>query len=352
MDSDKRSNFYMILPSNGSADTRPNNNSSNYIIDWDRVIELKGDWEVALTEYSFHYLPNVSTKPLSITYGGITKASYKCIFFPVDEIFTVMPVDIEETFFKVSLVQSNKLNKYKYELKINSKHAFEAAIYREHNKSKYKDRFNEISSFEADDNHSTEIKLDPAFTYHFESTIDQDVMGKKTLTFDNFPYFCTATNLTTYLSKHCSSIFSIVDSDQNGFLFFAIKPKISYVEFDVALAKILGVNGSGYDKPGKIYTADRKIQLKQSYEQIMIYVSVCDPILVGGAMVPLLRNIWIDTKYRESDVINETIELPMYVPISANSINNIQVNLRYDSGQLINFNNKSKSSLTLHFRHV
>ena len=46
----------MILPSNGSPLTRPENTASAYITDFSTPIILDDNWEVALTEYSFEYI--------------------------------------------------------------------------------------------------------------------------------------------------------------------------------------------------------------------------------------------------------------------------------------------------------
>jgi len=56
MDKTRKSNFYMILPSNGSPLTRPENTASAYITDFSTPIILDDNWEVALTEYSFEYV--------------------------------------------------------------------------------------------------------------------------------------------------------------------------------------------------------------------------------------------------------------------------------------------------------
>ena len=47
--------FYIILPSNGCKDTQPNNNASDFIIQWNNPYNLQGKWQVALTEFKRNF---------------------------------------------------------------------------------------------------------------------------------------------------------------------------------------------------------------------------------------------------------------------------------------------------------
>jgi len=50
---DDMSRFYVTLPSNSSIDCYPDNSVARFTTKLNGVIELKGDWEVGLTEISF-----------------------------------------------------------------------------------------------------------------------------------------------------------------------------------------------------------------------------------------------------------------------------------------------------------
>ena len=78
---------------------------------------------------------------------------------------------------------------------------------------------------------------------------------------------------------------------------------------------------------------------------VFIYSNVIEPVLVGGDYVPLLRSIAINS----DGVIHENIVNPMYLPVSSTSINNIEIEIRDDSGYLIDFPYGTKNSITLHF---
>lgn len=65
-------NFHMILPSNASPDTYPNNHPSDFIVNWENPIDLDPDykWSVAMTEMSYIYKPSSISRnyAMEITY--------------------------------------------------------------------------------------------------------------------------------------------------------------------------------------------------------------------------------------------------------------------------------------------
>ena len=65
-------NFHMILPSNSSPDTHPNNRPSDFIVNWENPIQLDPDykWSVAMTEMSYIYKPSSISRnyAMEITY--------------------------------------------------------------------------------------------------------------------------------------------------------------------------------------------------------------------------------------------------------------------------------------------
>lgn len=74
--------------------------------------------------------------------------------------------------------------------------------------------------------------------------------------------------------------------------------------------------------------------------------------MVGDTHVPLLKSIWLENKYETNDLIYISMDNPMYLPVATSCINNIEINIRDDSGRLIKFAKDTVSSLTLHFRKV
>ena len=95
-------------------------------------------------------------------------------------------------------------------------------------------------------------------------------------------------------------------------------------------------------------TAEFPPDLRRSIYSIYVYCSICEPVLVGTRRVPLLRSVSFNTgKYGET--ISVLYSTPVYVSVNAKYINNIEVELRDDMGELIPFV-EGKTSLLLHFR--
>ena len=65
------SEFYLVLPSNSSMVTHPNNTLAQYITNLPRRISLSGDWECGLTEIHYaHDWNNVRNARLTIEHDG------------------------------------------------------------------------------------------------------------------------------------------------------------------------------------------------------------------------------------------------------------------------------------------
>ena len=70
----------MVLPSNASPLTHPQNSAADYCISWDTAIELNpnDNWKVALTEACYTYHPHTISTNLSIEYERMeTKIIHK-----------------------------------------------------------------------------------------------------------------------------------------------------------------------------------------------------------------------------------------------------------------------------------
>ena len=64
------SEFYIVLPSNSSMVTHPNNTLAQYITNLPRRISLSGDWECGLTEIHYpHDWHNVRNSRMAVEYG-------------------------------------------------------------------------------------------------------------------------------------------------------------------------------------------------------------------------------------------------------------------------------------------
>ena len=66
----RTNDFYMVLPSNASPESQPNNTAGNFIVNWENPVDLDPDskWHVALTELSYVYHPSTISTNYSIKY--------------------------------------------------------------------------------------------------------------------------------------------------------------------------------------------------------------------------------------------------------------------------------------------
>ena len=65
------SEFYLVLPSNASMGTHPNNTLAQYITNLPRRISLSGDWECGLTEIHYpHDWYNIRNARLMVEHAG------------------------------------------------------------------------------------------------------------------------------------------------------------------------------------------------------------------------------------------------------------------------------------------
>ena len=121
---------------------------------------------------------------------------------------------------------------------------------------------------------------------------------------------------------------------------------VQFLQVQLDLNQICTMNNAN----NAVHVSTQMPLLSKSHEPYYIYISILDPINIGGVGVPLLRKVWVENSCTEGKQVFETVDKPMYLPISSSSINNIEVQIRNDSGELVNFPLNSSSSITLHFR--
>ena len=348
MNNNMNNSFYVVLPSNSSPLTQPNNSASNYIVDWQSTIKLTGRWEVALIEYNFPNFTTVNEIPVKIEYVNQEKSKAKYLFSITNEKFgvgtnaliqegTISVKQLEDKRIEVKCQNTNFTVIFEH-IKLAKLFGFEEKI----TESLHK---NTITSEEPAKN-----SLNPKSRVLIKYT--ENIEKIETITFEKFVLFSSSLELCDYMETFCSQIFQKFKVDQNGLLYFILNKNIKSIKFDNTLMKKLGMNNNFSNEEDEINYGITKPELINLFNPYFIYTSITEPILVGGVNVPLLRSIWVETKYNLGYVVHETIENLIYVPVSSNSINNIEVQIRDDSGQFIKFPYGSKLSLTLHFRKI
>ena len=336
----------MVLPSNSCPNTQPNNVAGKYIVDVQNEIKLDGDWEVALTEFSFTFLPSVIEKGVHITYYK-KQPVLKSFKYNLDVSTGVLQYDLKigegDIGFNVK-VQDGKIkfsNDKQLEMTLGFYDKYTANMY----------GFNEMYM------KGKELIADKPYNKHAQRTIirfqaSPEEYVPHTVNLDENLIVETNEKTAEKLKSEFSAIFSNVEIDNNLLSFNVNNNNIGKVVFEPTFAKLLGLDKAEFDTSvNKKFIASQQIKAKIGQNHMYIYLSIIEPILVGDTYAPLLKTIWLEhEKYKPGDVVTVTPKIPMYIPVSSSSINNIEVNIRSDNGNIIDFGYGAKSVLTLHFR--
>ena len=371
--------FYVVLPSNACPHIHPDNTANKFLVTWENPIDLAGGvYQVALTEANFNYTHSTVNTDLGIDYVKVERFEHnfelRCRLITKPTNFKLFPPD----------------------------EAFPIALYPTY------DDWNGPTSWLSTDNFIT-IQSDFKFTASFKNIDEANLCGfdelvvtsakhtdnghvcwmvkskfaaiayegvdKYTINWLNvLMHYVSRPRAVNYAMKFSKNEFwgspkDLVDSMKVEFLsifktleyidnriHFTLQDSIVQIKFCNGLNFILGfsktifLNKKGYQPR---FSGEYSPQMSRGINHLYIYSSVCDPIYVGGTKVPLLKSLWLDVSkkdYNFGEVVHIVIKNPMYVPVSATSINNIETNIRGDSGRLIPFIEGSVTSLTLHFK--
>jgi hypothetical protein len=319
----------MILPSNSSPLTKPDNIASKYIVDFQTPINLDGEWQVGLTDFTFIYKPITITKGTKITCHRteniIETAS---VTIKNDKIYQ----DTSYRYHYMPMYYENgkcRLTTYLADFTlIIRKQESEKIIRTITSKNK------ELELTLGNGEYNFEMK------YNYRIPVFENYLFKKDFTVENL------NEISKYFQE--TNLFKEFNINKN-LIEFEINNKFDYLNFDISLSKILGFEENIFVK-NKLYTSKNKIEFDKGLEVFYIYSNIVEPIIVDGSRAPLLKSVWISNKYKSNDRVNINIDSPMYVPVCLSSINNVEVNIRNFSGEIIDFGYGSKTSLTLHFR--
>ena len=367
--------FYLVLPSNGCQLTQPNNNSSQYIIDWQNELNLNGKWEAALTEFSYLYKPIrflsnskiiYKTKPWTLkseTYFRMRRKpkKKKKKEKEINEEVKLKDSDIEYfigaappiTGYNAKYDDNNK--KFVIELKTPLDDRVEL-VFQSLEEAKLFGFNNQSGNYFQDriesDNHIEESNIIVNQMYRFDLKIYQleDIKVHEI----NLPEkeFDSIESMVKYLNPITSDIFKVFKLTKNATIKFEANENIIYVKFPLNFVNLLSLKEDYFITIfQKTYESNKKaVAHINRINQIYIYSSIIEPILVGSVKVPLLKAIAMNKKFKDGEMFTKTIFNPMYIPISSSNINNIEINIRDDFGRPLNFSNESKSSVTLHLR--
>lgn len=93
--------------------------------------------------------------------------------------------------------------------------------------------------------------------------------------------------------------------------------------------------------------ADQSFNLQSTISSIFVYTDIVDNVIVGDSLSPLLRNVVVNGTF--GDIIEREFYNPFYKNLNKGRIEEIEISLRDDTGNLIPFE-FGKTLLRLHFR--
>lgn len=347
--------FYLVLPSNGCPHTHPSNTPANFTIECENDIHLEGDWRVALTEvkcnFPMYTIPAGATVKLFRQSHMIAWEVSGTIFKNGEFQFRGLPnddfVSIEITkvdgHYKIAQTKCDK-ECLPMHLCIdfhNARDAYYMGFGKNHidqNKSYVLAPFVAVLP---DKDYNLIITLE--FTKYDEKSTDIVLA-------DSNVYFHTTELLRDYLQNKLKKYFE-VGLSENGHLYlkWILAPMyFAFLQFKFPLQFVLGFQ-QNYNAVFGSIVAEFPPQLNRAYDNMMIYADIVKPIMVGGVLVPLLRNVYVKQNEYFGQVVNHVIDHPMYLKTSCTSFNRIEVNIRSDDGVLIPFTEAGITCLTLHF---
>lgn len=375
--------FYMILPSNSNALTHPNNRANDYIVSWETptIIRDVSKWRVGLTEMTYCYCPLTADRACGIS---VWKKKRHHVYVTFNLIAFRLPIPQEVTITKTKVSPKQVDYEFPHAFLMHKRLQFESSTYfeltfaSEHDANKMgftKGATNLKAVFNKDSqkyellghdkvNHDaigaggkidqlysviTDGVVAKIFTHYYEQKFDYHLDKEHTWT-------NTMQMITDLNNKFKSKYFDLALTDDRVQL--VTKKDILRLEFLSGFNYVLGFHKRIMEnmKSNKKYVSQHPPHLDRGFTNMYIYSSICAPIQVGNARAPLLKSIWIDVnseKPKKRDEIRYlSIKHPMYVPISTSTINNIQVNIRTDSGILVPFVDSAVTSLTLHFKKL
>lgn len=125
-----------------------------------------------------------------------------------------------------------------------------------------------------------------------------------------------------------------------------------YLDLDPRLQEILGLDTKRKELSDTVKgeeDAFQKYDLKAGIHSLFVYCSLLDPVIVGDALVPLLRTVQVPKRQKFGEQIVVTYEKPHYIPLAHTDFDSIEVKIADDNGRLIPFK-FGRTILTLHFK--
>ena len=122
-----------------------------------------------------------------------------------------------------------------------------------------------------------------------------------------------------------------------------------YMTMSGGVAQLLGFRDMGRkNRISELEPASEPYDLTGGLYSIYVYCDVCEHSLVGDKCVQLLRSVKIPPKSQAGEMIDICFDNPHYIPVSKREISRIEISLKDDAGEDIDFK-YGRTEVTLHF---
>ena len=376
------SDFYIVLPSNSNPNTHPQNTANKYTVSWEVPVVLKDltKWKVALTDMSYNH-STWSIRPghaiqLKHSYLGVKTFQLQVYIiyemgsanYGFEEVSNDVPIIDFETLRMTRRIKfvSSKFFVLKVDKKSDAVTLGFDGVKLQLESVKVNDNRYELAATTPLAEKSGSASITVAFDTTFEYIEVKEHVFKDSFAYSNVRQFLKAMqpifkNIVGDLTMSESNVIQItVDQIPPRRKVYGFeKNRMITLQFLNGFHHVLGFKDNstymiqlGDTVTTKTIVGDFQPELYQGITHMYIYASVCSPIQVGNIRAPLLKTVWIEPskRFAINEVRHIEFENKMHVPVSTNTFNSIEVNIRLDSGELIPFNTGSITSLTLHFK--
>jgi hypothetical protein len=332
--------FYMILASNGAPKMYPDNTSYHFYSPLPNPLQLTGKWRVSLQEITYQNSIQtivdekirVYTRPPAITrlekMEDINDINKKGKFFDLIKILDDEKYQLE---IKRAAVKSGG---YEYPLK-----------YVRVEGTDVKRKELEITK---DESGLIVEALEPGYKYELWGIKTRYPADKIELITLKPGYYSTEEKLCSELNQllHGRASFEMENVDAEKYFLLKTLADNTRLELMNGLHYILGYGKTLLDR--EVFRAMKTSDLARGSFVMFIYCNIVDTSMVGNVEAPLLRTVHIQKTERGSTV-NHLFNPGFHIRVNKTYINEIEVDIRTDSGEAFPFAKDGKTILTLHF---
>jgi hypothetical protein len=119
------------------------------------------------------------------------------------------------------------------------------------------------------------------------------------------------------------------------------------LSFSRALADILAMTKRNWNE--MLMISETEIDVNRNCNSLFVYTDIVQDSIVGDVKAPLLRSVIAHGRYGEN--VRDIFTKPMYIPLKSNHFDTVKISIKSQVGDPVKFN-YGTSSVTLHFRRV